>query len=500
MQRLCPRCGQPIKAKARFCPHCGVALAPKPKKKVKRCPSCGAPVRAAAQFCGNCGDQLKSKPKLLEPVDKIGIFGTGDLPPLTELAGRYRIMEKIAQGGMGAVYKAQDKRLDKKTVAVKEMSELAVEKSDRTRVLEAFQREAELLARLKHPNLVQVSDRFQNGDRHYMVMEFIAGETLRDILEGRSDPFPEEQVLIWADQLCDVLSYLHSHKPKIIYRDIKPANVMVVSGADTVKLIDFGITRFYKPGKKKDTIEFGTDGYAPPEQYGKAQTDERADVYALGATLHQLLTLHDPVTTPFKFPAVRKLNPDVSPRVEKAIAKAVKDSQKKRHQSMAEMRQALTGTVKAQGQQKRRAQLLECGRVTAASGIRDYATTIAPPDGKQASLSADEPWLDVQPRTIKDSQEVTVIVNTALLEPGRLEMDGSWFKRWVGWHTRRFVPSERVCGGLVQVKSKGGPETQVLVEVNLIPQPGQVAFGWLKTIGAMLLEATIVIGALIALI
>lgn len=278
-------------------------------------------------------------PPSLEPPR----FGTGDLPPRVILAGRYVILKRIARGGTGATYQAQDQQRQNKTVALREMSTAAVPPAQRKLALESFQRMAEAVCRLEHPNLPQVTDHFQAWGRYYIAMEFIHGQTLTHMLEGRSEPFSERQVLAWAAQLCDVLSYLHSQEPKIIYRGMKPDNVMVESGTDMVKLFSFSIARFFKPGHEKDTFTFGTMGYAAPEQYGTAQSDERTDIYGLGVTLHHLLTLHDPATQLFVFPSVRQVNPQVSQRVAQAIAKAIKRDPEERFQTVLQMKRALLG-------------------------------------------------------------------------------------------------------------------------------------------------------------
>ena len=263
------------------------------------------------------------------------------------LRGRYIVLQKIAQGGQGAVYKVGDTRLNNKVWALKEMSESAISPSERQQAIEAFLREAQLLAKLDHPNLPKVVDIFEEEGKQYMVMEFIEGKTLLEILEESTGPLPLDLVLDWAEQLCDVLGYLHSQQPPIIYRDLKLQNVMeVAGGSHNVKLIDFGIVRFYKAGKKKDTVMLGTPGYAPPEQYGKGQTDARADVYALGAALHFLLTRRDPATELFKFPPIRSLNKTVPRDVADAIAKAVQVRREDRFDSMEEMSQALLGKRK----------------------------------------------------------------------------------------------------------------------------------------------------------
>jgi serine/threonine protein kinase len=475
-------------------------------------------MRPGARYCRICSRPLGHEPPpppASPPLVQAGRFGTGELLPLTVLAkSRYVILEKIAQGGMGAIYKAHDRRLQDKVVAVKEMSESAIAPTERERILDCFKREAELLARLEHPNLVRVSDLFQEGDRHYMVMEFVDGRTLERMLEGCTEPFPEERVLAWAEQLCDVLSYLHNQRPKIIYRDMKPANVMVLSGTDTVKLIDFGIARFFKPGKRKDTIELGTDGYAPPEQYGKSQTDERADVYALGAMLHQLLTLRDPITVPFQFPHLRSLNSRVSQRVDEAIAKAVQPTKDKRYQSIAEMKQALLGDGAEVGRppakEKRPIKkpplpgklivapdALDFGPVKVGGRAPSWSVKVDIPVGETATLDTDVPWLHVHPRSIGRSSEVTVMVYPRRLKLGRLLLGG--VLAWVGWHTRLLVPARQISTGHVEIAAQSG-KTRVLVSAVAVPSGWRVFFGWVVTLFLLSVEASIALMILLVLL
>jgi serine/threonine-protein kinase len=221
------------------------------------------------------------------------------------------------------------------------MSDVAiVNLTERQQAVEAFRREAQLLATLDHPNLPRVTDFLSEEGRHYLVMDFIEGETLEDLFFQRVEPFSETEVMGWARQLCDVLSYLHSLHPAVIFRDLKPANIMLTRD-EHLKLIDFGIARFFKPGQTGDTAYFGTPGYAPPEQYGQGQTDHRSDIYALGVTLHRLLTGHDPTTTPFDLPKVRELNRQLSTRIERAINRATQLNSADRFQSVDQMKQAL---------------------------------------------------------------------------------------------------------------------------------------------------------------
>jgi len=267
------------------------------------------------------------------------------LAPGTVLQGRYRIVRTLGVGGMGAVYLAQDMRLANRPVAVKEMiPDPTASPAEQAQAQQRFQQEASMLASLDHPNLPRVSDYFTEGGNHYLVMDYIDGDTLEDIANRTPGFFPESQVLNWATQLCDVLTYLHSRQPPVIFRDLKPGNIMV-DRSGTVKLIDFGIARLFKPGKPTDTVVFGTAGYAPPEQYGRGQTDARSDIYALGATLHHLLTKHDPAQTPFSLPSVRSLNPSVSPHVEAAVMKAVAYDRTHRFQTASEMKQAILGKL-----------------------------------------------------------------------------------------------------------------------------------------------------------
>lgn len=270
-------------------------------------------------------------------------YGTGRMPSQSMLKNRYVILQKIAQGGMSAIYRAIDKQRPGVTWAIKEMSETAISPGERTETVEAFHREAVMLQTLEHPNLVEVVDVFHDPDkgRWYMVMEFLEGKTLLQIMDETPGTLPERRVLSWAAQICDVLEFLHTRNPPIIYRDMKPSNVMELTKNGVCKVIDFGIARFWKPGRTKDTLILGTPGYAPPEQYGKGQTQPSSDVYALGATLHHLLTGRDPESKPFKFPAVRQLNPRVSSRMETVIAKATAIKPADRYQSIAEMKAAL---------------------------------------------------------------------------------------------------------------------------------------------------------------
>ena len=297
------------------------------------CSQCGVENRDNAQFCNCCGATLQRP------------LGTGPLPANTLLQNRYRIIKMVGQGGMATVYQAEDLRFPGKVWAVKEMREELLSPTDRLPAVQAFTREAGLLARLQHPNLPSVIDHFSEAGRHYLVMEYLEDQTLQErIEERRHRPFKEKEVVEWVLQICDALDYLHSQEPPIIYRDLKPDNIIVDKGG-TVRLIDFGIARYFDPSKKSDTLKMGTTGYAPPEQYqGGGQCDVRSDIYALGATMHHLLTGRDPQDEPpFSFGQARpcKLNPHLSQWIEDVIMTALSYDPDNRYQSAAQMREAL---------------------------------------------------------------------------------------------------------------------------------------------------------------
>jgi eukaryotic-like serine/threonine-protein kinase len=255
--------------------------------------------------------------------------------------GEYRLISMIGRGGMGVVYRAQ-RLADNTTWALKEMRpplDTPPHEVEENRKL--FVQEATMLQTLQHPNLIAVVDLFEHDDRPCMVMEFVPGQTLEQRMRDANAPLFEQQVLPWGIQLCRVMTYLHTLNPPIIYRDLKPPNVMVTP-VGALKLIDFGVARTYKQHKSKDTVAMGSAGYAPPEQYGKGQTDARSDVYALGATLLHLLTNLPPVPLQTPTPgAIRRLNPSVDDETEQAIIKAMALDPKQRFQSAAEMERAL---------------------------------------------------------------------------------------------------------------------------------------------------------------
>jgi serine/threonine protein kinase len=265
---------------------------------------------------------------------------TGHLDRRTLLHKRYLIQRTVGQGGMGAVYQAKD--IKRQSIcAIKEMSLSLVPAEERARTIQNFKIEAKLLWGLNHPNLPTFHGFFTENQRYFLVMEYIDGHTLEELLERNGGPFTERRVLGWGRQLCDVLEYLHSHNPPIIYRDMKPGNIMLTRDG-RIKLIDFGIARFFRSTSSQDTQLLGTPGFAPPEQYGKAQTDERSDIYSLAMTLFELLTDTLPETG-FGLKDVRATNPNISPGVARALEKATALDPEERYENIAAFRRALLG-------------------------------------------------------------------------------------------------------------------------------------------------------------
>ncbi len=251
---------------------------------------------------------------------------------------KYEILKMIGQGGMSKVYLAMDRRLNKQW-AIKEVT-----KNDRDRnnvhVVQSAMAEANMLKRLDHPSLPRIVDIIEDPQRIYVVMDYVEGESLDKVLSMYGAQ-TQEQVINWAKQLCGVLNYLHSCTPPIIYRDMKPANVVLQPNGN-IKLLDFGIAREYKDQKIEDTVSLGTKGYAAPEQFGgKGQTDVRTDIYCLGVTLYHLVTGHNPCEPPYELYPIRQWNPNLSGGLERIIQKCTQLNPEDRYQSSAELLYAL---------------------------------------------------------------------------------------------------------------------------------------------------------------
>jgi eukaryotic-like serine/threonine-protein kinase len=254
--------------------------------------------------------------------------------------GRYVIKQILGQGGMGAALLATDKRLDNKPVVIKE---LISENKDPLKLREDeanFKREVVTLAHLDHPLIPNVTDNFDEGARFFMVQEYVEGENLEARMDRLNQPMTEREVLVYASGILDVLDYLAQQTPPIVHRDIKPANIVLSSKDKQAHLVDFGIARadVARNAKRKQTSALGTPGYAPPEQY-QGNADPRSDLYALGATLHHLLTNRDPRNyPPFTYPPARTLNPQLSPEIERLLIRSLNNDINQRYQSAAAMK------------------------------------------------------------------------------------------------------------------------------------------------------------------
>jgi serine/threonine protein kinase len=252
------------------------------------CHVCGAVNAANDRNCFACGEALDRHPI------------SSDLL----LHDRYQILSQVGTGGFGTVYKALDTQAQDRIIAIKQITLRGLKSQEQIEATDGFHREVQMLTTLSHPNLPKIYAHFTDAEHWYVVMDFIEGETLeqylRDITASETvviRALPLDEILDIVLQLCHVLTYLHTRQPAIIFRDLKPDNIMRTPNGK-LSLIDFGTARYFKPGQAKDTIPLGSPGYAAPEQYGRAQTTPRADIYSLGALLYHLLSRRDPAETP----------------------------------------------------------------------------------------------------------------------------------------------------------------------------------------------------------
>lgn len=254
------------------------------------------------------------------------------------IEGKYEILKLIGKGGMSEVYLAMDKNLNKQW-AVKEIKRQARNRNNEVIVQSAIA-EANMMKKLDHPCLPRIVDIINRDDVIYVVMDYIEGEPLNKVLD-RYGAQTQDIVIAWAEDLCGVLDYLHAQNPPIIYRDMKPANIMLQPNGN-IKLIDFGIAREYKEQNLEDTVSLGTKGYAAPEQFGgKGQTDRRTDIYCLGVTLYHLLTGKNPCEPPYEIYPIRYWNPELSAGLENIILKCTQLNPNDRFDSCAELMYAL---------------------------------------------------------------------------------------------------------------------------------------------------------------
>lgn len=259
------------------------------------------------------------------------------------LHNRYEVLTCLGQGAMGAVYLVRDQHLTGAIWALKELDTPALPEPDRDMNVALFRREAEILASLDHPGLPRVVDFFEEsspaGPRFYLGMEFIPGQPLDEILSTTNRPLLPAEAIPIALQVTHVLEYLHRHNPPIVFRDLKPSN-LILTPEGKVYFIDFGIARHHRPESAKDTQDLGTPGFCAPEQYGHGQTTSRSDLYAVGSTLFHMLSKADPQTYNFKFPALSTFQ-KVPPSLEKAVQRCLQLKPEDRYPDAAALRHDL---------------------------------------------------------------------------------------------------------------------------------------------------------------
>jgi hypothetical protein len=256
------------------------------------------------------------------------------------LKERYSIDRLLGKGAYGTVYLARDTQLNQAVWAVKEILEGDLELDEQQEALLRFEREAAILKNLNHPGLPKVVDFFTIGSGHYLVMEYIEGKSFEDFCREHDGVVKQGEILPWIAKIADILEYLHSQSPPVIFRDLKPANIIITTGG-RVKLVDFGIARHFDPAKEHDTSNLGTPGFCAPEQYGKGQSDPRTDIYSIGTTLYFALSGQDMAPFNFNFPPLYDYNSTVTPKFNETVLKCLAIEQKDRFQTLRELKEAL---------------------------------------------------------------------------------------------------------------------------------------------------------------
>jgi serine/threonine protein kinase len=394
---------------------------------------------------------------------------------------RYRVARLIGKGGLSYVYEVEDCLLPK-CWAMKEFHPRHLGEDEIAQARRQFQSEVKILSDLSHPRLPAVSDSFCFEGKDYLVMELVEGATLDDLLRGRTEPFPEDTVREWALQIIEILEYLHGRTPPVIYRDIKPQNIIIAEGFG-VRFIDFGIARLFNPVKEQDTVFMGTPGFAPPEQFRQRQTDFRSDIYSLGATMHFLLTLQDPGNNPFDFEPVSLANPSVSKLMEQVVQRAVEIKAENRFQTAIDMRRVLKGEAALEDLFKQSFIIIE-PRELEMRGLdprrrhsRDLSIRNTSGDDVRVVLTADHSGVGIEPPAFEAPQQTV-----------KVTLDGAQFPRGESVTTAVVVSTEKAkitVPLVVQFKPtffKGLPPAAA--GLILFALPALMGLAWVYTMAA----------------
>jgi len=366
------------------------------------CPVCKSENLEGTWFCDNCGTNLRepvpmpSQTQTITPPDSMPSTDTylqpskdTSLSPGEIIDSRFRIINRLQawEDGLSYAYLAIDEKLGRKCVIKQSEEYYLSEPSERRLIYTMLEKEVRILTSLWHPNLIRASDFFFYKNGICTLVDFVDGPTLQEILDKSKEPLPENQVLSWAIQLCDVLSYLHGQNPPIIHRNIKPKCIILEKGTqDRVRLINFEIAHF---GQRMGEEKWGTVGYSPPEQVSMGRTDARSDIFGLGVTLYVLLTKYDQNSlVNFQFPDIRSINPKVSQPTVVAISRALQLKPEDRYQSAAEMRTALGAIMGVETRSVRSLRVFLCHSSSDKPIVRTLYNRL-----KDDGL---DPWLDEQ--------------------------------------------------------------------------------------------------------
>ena len=339
---------------------------------------------------------------------------------------RYRLLTQIGEGGMSRVYLALDTVLNKQWAA-KEIKHVE-DPAQRELIVKSLVTEANMIKRFDHPAIPRIVDIIDEEGTLYVIMDYVEGRTRAEILELEG-PQSEEKVVDWALQLLDALEYLHQRKPPVIYRDMKPANVMLKPNG-LVELIDFGIAREYREDGSSttaaigDTVQLGTRGFAPPEQYGgSGQTDARTDVYALGATMYNLVTGKNPSDPPYTMAPIRQVRPELSAGLERIIAKATQANPDDRYQGCAEMAYDLAHYREEDDQHKATLRRTWHGFVgLVAAACVSLAVGIGGTVGYNVTLNSNyDYWMNIAEQSSDKEEASEAYVRAAAIKPGEVD-------------------------------------------------------------------------------